>query len=340
MDEPDLFNHSDFAAEVLPIVDRDGALARTVVVKATFSLERPGPAQLAARQRPIRLGHETWGSPEVLDIRLPADYGLPKTGTDFVLSACAVAPPSRDASSVDVGIRVADRVKVLRVHGTRLWQRGLNGVVPSQAQQVDKVPLAWSRAWGGQDFSDPDRPVEEPRNPIGSGVTRNPAALVGLPAPQIESPDSPIGAAGGDGVPQGCAPLAAYFAPRRSLAGTYDKAWLDRVYPARPADYQAAHENCAPPDLWFENGLRGGEPVAVSGVHAERVLQFELPKWLVHVQAQIDGAVRHHRPSLDTVVLDAQALTVELVWRSVFRCPPTMRGRFTAIRVDAKEFVA
>jgi hypothetical protein len=340
MDEPDLFNHTDFAAEVLPIIDRTGAPARTVIVKATYSLADPAALRLADKQNAVRLGHECWGPPEVLDIRLPSDYGLPKEGTDFVLSACAVAPRHRTPTSVDVDVQVAGRHKVLRVHGPRHWQQGIAGVVPSPAQALVRVPLAWSRAWGGLDISDPAHPLEEPRNPVGSGVTRSAARLVGLPAPQIESPAHPIRAAGGSNEPQGCAPIAPHFAPRRHAAGTYDENWLKSVYPARPADYKSLHENCAVPDLQFADGLRGGEPVYVAGTHAERIFEFRLPKWLVHVRAQIDGALQDQRPSLDTVVVDTEALTLELVWRAQFACPARMRDRFTGIRVDAKEFLS
>jgi hypothetical protein len=340
VDEPDFNNQSDFVSQALPIVDRDGALARLVVVKATFSLERPGPLVLAAKQRDLRLGDEYWDAPDVPDIRLPGDYGLEKLGTDVVLSGCAVAPAGTRPSFVDVDIRVAGRRKLLRVHGERAWKRGLMGVVPGPAAPLERVPLAWGRAWGGLDLSDPAKPLEEARNPIGSGVTRDPASLVGRPAPQIESPDDAIGEAGGKSVPQGCAPLAPHFAPRRGAAGTYDKPWLDNVYPARPADYRPEHENCAAPDLHFVDGLRGGEPVYLDGVHASRAFDFTLPKWLVRVRAQIDGKVLDRRPTLDTVVIDSEALTLELVWRTLFRCPPRMRNRFTAIRVDAKEFLS
>ena len=341
MDEPDFHNHSDFKAQSLPIVDRSGALARVVIVKATFSLEHPGPIALAPRQRDIRLGNEPWGPLDMsADIRLPTDYGLAKLGTDFALSGCATAPAGESPLFVDIDLRVAGRCKLLRVHGKRQWTRGLTGVSPGPSEPMVKVPLSWTLAWGGVDISNPAKPLEEPRNPIGSGVTRNPAGLVGTPAPQIESPGAAIGNAGGKGVPQGCGPIAPHFAPRRTAAGTHDATWLDQIYPARPADYRPEYENCAAPDLHFADGLRGGEPIYASGVHASRTFDFLLPKWLVRVRALIDGQVQDQHPSLDTVVLDSEALTLELVWRAIFRCPPRMRNRFTSIRVDAKEFLS
>jgi hypothetical protein len=340
VDEPDFNNQSDFVSEVLPIVDRAGGLARIVIVKATFSLADSGLLKLAEKQRNIRLGDEYWGAPEIADIRLPTDYGLQKIGTDFVLSGCAVAPLGQTVPFVDVGLRVADRRKVLRVHGERYWKRGILGVVPGPSKALASVPLAWARAWGGLDLSDPDRPLEEPHNPIGSGVAHEPAKLIDSLAPQIEAVNHPIAEAGGKNIPHGCSPLGPRFEPRRAAAGTYDKAWLDKIYPARPSDYRPEHENCAAPGLHFLEGLRGGEQVQIVGVHASRFFEFQLPKWLIRVRAKIDDKVLDLHPPLDTVVVDSEALTLELVWRAIFPCPPRMRNRFTAIRVDAKEFLS
>ncbi|WP_197507228.1 DUF2169 domain-containing protein [Mitsuaria sp. 7] len=350
MDEPAFYNHSGHAATLLPIVDRDGAQARLVIVKAVYAITpirqgQPGPAAAqslrpADAPREIRLGDEPWGAPEIADLRLPADFGLPKPGTDFILAGHAVPPRGATATRMDVGVRVADRMKVLRIHGPRTWRRSLTGVVPGPAGPVERTPLAWSRAYGGADFSDPRRPLEDARNPVGIGITRHTEHLIGRPAPQIESPDEPVASAGGSYAPVGCAPLGRHFDPRRRTAGTYDAAWLQGAYPGRPADYRPEHEHCAPPDFVFQEPLRGGESVRIVGVHPDALLDFLLPKWLVRVDATIDGQVREQRPHLDTVVVDSDAMVVELVWRALFRCPPKMRDRFTAVKVQAKEFLA
>jgi hypothetical protein len=340
MDEPALYNHGPHQASLLPIVDRDGAPARTVIVKATYDLRIGRTPKLAEIPREVRMGDEPWGAPEVADLRLPGDFCIAKPGTDFVVSGHAVAPRSVPVPAIDVGIRVADRIKLMRVHGPRTWRNGILGVAPSAAEPAERTPLAWSRAYGGLDLSDPQRPLEEARNPVGSGVAHRPERLVGTPAPQIESPDAPITAAGGRYVPVGCAPLGRHFEPRRKLAGTYDAAWLRSGYPARPSDYRSEHEQCAAPDLVFAQPLRGGESVRLVGVHAEGALEFVLPKWLVRIDARIDAKVQERQPHLDTVVVDTDAMVLEMVWRALFRCPPRMRDRFTSVRVQCKEFIA
>lgn len=340
MDEPALDNRSGFRATVLPILDGDGAESRVAIVKATFSIVPGKPLTLADRQRDVRLGDVTWGAPEIADIRLPGDFCFAKTGTDVVLAGHAVPHARRPATHVDVAIRIGDRRKALRVHGPRRWRRSFNGVVPGPSAAAEPTPLAWSRAYGGLDLSDPDRPQEEPRNPVGTGVARRPERLVETPAPQIEAPEAPIGAAGGSHVPAGCAPLGRHFEPRRQSAGTYDAAWLKSRYPGRPSDYRLTHENCAAPGLVFAEALRGGEPVELSGVGSAGPMAFELPKLLMRIDAMIDGRRVERRPQLDTVIVDSDELMLEMVWRALFRCPPKMRDRFAEIRVEAKTFVA
>lgn len=339
MDEPVLFNHSDFHAEILPFLDRSGAQSRIVVVKATYAVAMGRPLKVAAEPRVVRHADEPWGAPEIADIRLPGDLCAAKPGTDFVLSGHLIPDPGRRDTVVDVVICVADRTNVLRVHGERQWRPGVLGIVPGASAPLEPTPLAWSLAFGGIDLSDPHRPVEEPRNPVGRGITSRPERLVGTPAPRIEAPGSPIGAAGGRFTPVGCAPLGRNFEPRRKTMGTYDAEWLETVYPARPPDYREEHEHCAPPEFVFRQPLGGGERVTVDGVRPDGTIDFVLPKQRIVVDGLIDGTVVERRPHLDTVVLDTDAMLLELVWRALFRCPPKMRDHFTAVRVQSKEFV-
>lgn len=339
MDEPALDNRSGFVAVLWPILDREGADSRIVIVKASFDLRADRPPRPAEEPRDMRQADILWGPPEIADIRLPGDYGLPKPGTDVVFCGHAQAAPRH--SSVDIGLRAAGRTMALRVHGRRDWRQGLTGVVPGASDLLrEPVPLAWSRAYGGFDASDPQRPLEEPRNPVGSGIARQPARLIGTRAPQIEAPGLPITGANGSFVPVGCAALGRHFEPRRGLAGTYDAGWLRSGYPGRPADYREAHEHAAAPGLLFEQPLRGGEEIGVVGAHAEGPLRFALPRWRIVVQAEIDAAMAERRPHLDTVMVDSDERVLELTWRTVLRCPPKMRDRFPWVRVLAKDLVS
>ncbi len=339
MSEPALLNHSPYTAQLLPILDVDGWTARVAIVKAGFALGS-GVAPLPAPSQPLlRLGDEPWGDARIADIRRPGDLCIAKPGTDVVVCGHAM-PAAGAASAVDVGLRVAERAKWLRVHGARQWRRGLRGVVPGAAAPLhEPVPLAWSRAYGGSDFEQPDAPLEEPRNPVGSGIARRPQTLIDRAAPQIEAPGAPILAAASAIDPVGVAALGRHFEPRRALAGTYDARWLRERYPARPHDYQAAHELCAPRDFCFDTPLRGGEPIRLRGLWPRPSIDFLLPKLRISIEAEIGGRIDARRPHLDTVLIDADAGVVELVWRALFRCPEPMR-RFAGVVVDAKDYRA
>ena len=171
MTEPALYNETSFHGSLLPILDREGAESRLAIVKATYSIV-PGQVPTLAEQRPERLADEPWGSPEIADIRLPGDFCPAKPGTDVVVSGHAVPPERYRGTYIDVLIRIAGREMNLRVHGERTWQRALRSVVPSPSEPVGITPLAWSLAYGGIDLSEPSKPIEEPRNPVGRGRSR------------------------------------------------------------------------------------------------------------------------------------------------------------------------
>lgn len=336
MHEPDFYNKTPYRADLVPLLDKNGAECRVAIVKATWQIHPDGILRLAESPRGIRHGDEPWGPPEIPDLKYPGDLCTAKPGTDALVVGHAVSPTGEPTERMDVGIRVADRTLAIRVHGPRLWESVL-GMRLGPAAPVLRVPLSWGLAYGGADFSDPERPLEEPRNPIGRGVVRDPVTLAERPGPQIESPERPISAPNAGLDPVGCAPIGRHFEPRRSLAGTYDAQWLETRYPARPLDYSDEHEHCAPPPLVFQRPLAGGEPVIVTGMSAPGHLAFRLPRVAILVEAEIDGAKAQIRPHLDTLLLDTDAGLVETVWRACYKCPAKMRKRFTVVRVWHKE---
>ncbi|MGN6392883.1 MAG: DUF2169 family type VI secretion system accessory protein [Gemmatimonadales bacterium] len=336
MSEPEFYNYSPFAADLLPILDREGAECRVAVIKATYALHSNGVPDIAEKPRPIRLGDEMWGDPAVADIRYPSDLCAYKPGTDFLVVGHAVAPRGVAPDHVDVIIQFAGRTKFLRVYGERQWERGVTGPRLGTPQPLTRVPLAWSRSYGGFDASDPAHPVEDPRNPVGRGVARDVTTLLGKPAPQIESPESPIGLAGSRSQPAGCAAIGRHYEPRRRYAGTYDAAWLHDRHPAAPLDYRDEFQQAAPPDQVFQTPLRGGELIRIDGVSADAPVACRLPVLAIVVQAEVDGQTHTQRPHLDTALVDTDAKVLELTWRASFRCPAKMRNRFTVVRTNAK----
>jgi hypothetical protein len=331
--EPEFYNYTPFRSELLPLIDKDGAECRVAVTKATFALKSPHGCVLHDEQRAIRYGDEMWGKPEIPDIKFPGDLCAFKPGTDFVVVGEACASLEKPAKSIDVEIQVDSRRKTLRAYGPRFWRKELGTVTLSEPQPAAQVTLCWANAYGGLDLTEPEKPLEEPLNPVGNGVANDRARLVDTPAFQIEDP------AQGSLHPAGCSAIGRSYEPRRSYAGNYDAAWLRNRYPARPADYHDEHENCAPPDQVFPTPLTGGESVHLTHMNPASAITFQVPRLRVEVEAVIDGKSQVLRPHLDTLLVDASSNVVELVWRASFRCPPKMRNHFEAVRVLHKEFV-
>lgn len=339
MTEPEAYNYTPFACEVLPLLDTDGTECRVAIVKATYALSGRGRIEVADEQRPVRYGDEMWGPPEIADVKFPGDLCAHKVGTDVVVVGHACAPRDRSFAFVDVSIRIGSGAATLRAFGERVWERGLRGLRLSEPTPTTRVALRWGLAFGGFDDSDPDAPLEEPRNPVGRGIRRDSKSLSGQLGPQVEDPRDLISTSSSRPTPAGCAPLGRHFEPRRSHAGTHDAQWLQTRYPARPRDYRLEHENCAPPNFIFTPSLRGGERVSISNMRPEGMIEFAIPRLLIEIEAVCEGKTEVQRPQADTVVVDADASKVEVVWRAAVRYPTRLRNKLTLIRARMKEYL-
>lgn len=339
MHEPEFYNNTPFEAQILPFLNRRGWDSRLVVIKASYALGTGRERDLLQAQRPLRLGDEPWGDPEVADNRFPTDLCEFKPGTDFLVAGHALSPLGRPLPYIDVAVSIADRSRTLRAYGARHWALRVRQVGLSAPEPAERVPLCWQLAYGGLDRSQPDKPLECKENPVGRGVSRDPVLLHGQPAPQIEDPAQPLHAPNQAVRPVGLGPLGPNFEPRRSRAGTYDKHWLDEIHPAKPPDYDQAFEHVAQPELVFERPLRGGERGGVQGMTPEGRLLFEVPVERPFVEWTIDGKSDRSEPHLDTVIVDTDEQVMELVWRVCIPAPLKLRRRFSRVEVFRKKVI-
>ncbi|MEM9873949.1 MAG: DUF2169 domain-containing protein [Myxococcota bacterium] len=357
MDAPRVDNRTDFAVALPRLYARDGE-RQVVIVKSTWLLEPGAPAlSLAteAERRPVRYADEPWGDPAESSPRYPADAeAAEKTGTDVVVVADAWAPMRRDGSrppvaQFDAEARVGALRSMVRVHGPRVFVGG-RGWGVTTARPTTRVPLRWEFAFGGRDTTDLAQVVEEPRNPYGRGVVREPEARTHQPAPQIERPDTPLGLVGVTPAPAGMGVVGRTMRPRRDHLGTYDDAWLETWAPFPPEDRDPRFAQVAPPELHAEIPLRGGEPVVLARLspYAD-VLRCQLPTVATRVEVSVKGrAVVRASPPIDTVIVDsypwadealaaagrteAPWLVVEVVQRT--SVPAARRTGDVAVRID------
>jgi hypothetical protein len=326
-------NASHFAALAVPYTGPDGRDVVIAIVKATFVRRSDGRPALADRQVAIRAA-DVLHFPDAPEssIRYPSDICVEKRGTDVVIVGEAIS--RKPAPALDVAAKVRDRDVVLRVHGERLYYRGLAGVVIGAAAPFERKPIVYERAYGGKSA---DFAVVERRNPVGRGVARTMDELVDTPAPQIEDPGHPITAAGDGPEPVGFGAVGPHWLPRCGYAGTFDDAWMRARMPLMPADFDIRHNNVAHPALQFDEPLVAGDGISVLGMHEEGLWQLELPEVPVRLSARLhDGRRLNVRPSIDTVLLEPGADEVQLTFRHAF---PVGRGNslLREIRVDEQE---
>src|SRR5580704_17672367 len=165
MDAPRIDNKTEFAAQPRMLMGKEGERL-VLIVKATFA-KVPREAMLEllpqAERRGIRGQDIPWGDPEKSSIKYPSDLCLTKPGTDVIVVAAAHAPGGKAAPSFDAGVRVGPLQKTMRVFGLRVWEANGSGL--SAPRPTKGVEVRYDHAFGGLDVSDPEKPVEEPRNP-------------------------------------------------------------------------------------------------------------------------------------------------------------------------------
>jgi hypothetical protein len=307
-------NETDFVAEPHVLVHKDGERL-CAIVKATFELA-DGPATgddgsftLAPkdRRRGVRGADVPWGKPEVSSIRYPSDLCVHKPGTDVIVVACAYAPESKPVTTFDAAVRIARLTKIVRLVGPRVWlpDGGL-----SDPQPMTMLPMRYELAFGGVDMSDPGKIVEEPRNPVGSGVARDPASLAGRAAPQIEDPGEPIKSAGSRPKPAGLGPIGRHWEPRRRLWGTYGGDWVETRAPLPPEDFDERANLFAPEGLVAAPPLAGGEEGGMTNLTlGGGTITFVLPRPRVEITFRKKGKdPQRFTPPIDTLVLDTVAV--------------------------------
>lgn len=315
-----LKNSSPFSPAIALFPDADGIDTLYIVVKATFELA--DRLEIAEEQVPPTLADEYWDEPETSSLKYASDMHLAKPSTDVVLVGQAWAPEGKKVQQLDMGVAAADRRKLVRVFGDRVWRK--KGAAFSPPEPFESLPLVYERAYGGTQRSDPEQetaPAEE-RNPVGRGFRgeRKPAEAEGQALPNIEDPKNLIKSWGDQTVPQGFGFVAPAWLPRRSYAGTYDEDWQKKRAPYLPADFDSRFFNAAHPDLVFDGYLKGGEPIQVVGASPKGRLRFRLPVCDLEAVVRVAGQTEEPALNLETVLIEPDEARLCMTWRAALSC--------------------
>lgn len=327
----DLQNQTPFEAALVPGLDKEGRDTLTVAVKGTFAIDRRGGTVLADVQLPLQRGDAHHGEPGASSVRVEDESCPMKRATDVVLVGHAWG--NGKASVVDVTLRVGRLQRSARVFGDRAWYRTATGVAISDPVAFTRVPLVWERAFGGKDAA--AEGAFEARNPIGVGYTSASDAerIDGVRLPNVEDPEALIGSPSDRPAPAGFGFVGRHWAPRASLAGTYDDAWRRDRAPLLPLDFDDRFFNGSP--LVSAKHLQGGEPVHVIGASETGELRFDLPTATPDISLSLRGAARDLVPKIDTVVVLADERRVVVLWKATELVPREL-VRVDWVRVRAR----
>lgn len=340
MDLPQLDTDTFATVKMVPQFGRDGDLVLVIVMKKLFEVDRRDRVYEAGDAE-FRMADVMWDedAPEKSSVKFPSDVCIRKPTTDVVVVGEAVGAYEPKVTQLDVLVRVGPVKKLLRVFGTRLWYTGMTGLSLSAPQPFVSTPVRWESAFGGFDDSDPEKPLEEPRNPVGRGLAKHRATLVDQPAPSIEDPTDLITSERSRPAPAGVGALGRHWMPRRQYVGTIDDDWKKERMPLPPLDFDERYNQVATPELITPEPLRGGEPIEVVNMCPLGALQCELPRVAFGVAAKFDDGVRkEYRTMLDTVVLLPTERRIEMTWRTALLVPRPSR-RLRAVQVYEKRIV-
>ena len=368
-------NHTPFWSQYFQTVDSAGEVFHTVVTRISYdmaSVARGGQGGVlvyCAEQSELAMGDEFAdpGQPNASETLWESDFCAHKPKCDVLVVNAATRPPLSDwqrtvgrlASprhvpaearwSCGVSLRYQDEAGK-----ERQWHKAVGVTGPrsttllggaSDPKSAHEVRLAWANAFGG--------PGDD-RNPLGVGHASSKSER----QPQQELPDQPFG--GGlqqrKYPPVHLGPVGKAWLPRRTLAGTYDNAWLEHQWPLPPADLQDGFWNCAPADQQVEHPEPGAQITLVnlwpptpdgqrppSPEPGQEVWRARLPLHQLFVlplfrAMNIGGGVVTKAPPLpcrlDTLRIDLKAQRVEATYRC--RVPQSVFARHPLVRMETR----
>ncbi len=341
--------HPGYLVQPLPDTSPDGLEGFHFVVKRSYRIEPDQTAVPVDLQRVLNLA-DVYADPENASrsaLLHATDLTPPKALCDVVLLGHC-HPPGGEATSCEVTLRFGELRKSVLVLGDRsAWLPGREGKARlNPARPFQAMPLGWERAYGGvAQFETGD--VPHPANPAGVGFwlrsmnPDEPRDRYG-PLPNLERADGVLNVdellvdpakLDGAPVPAGFGFVPPHWAPRMKRGG-HDPRFRG-IWERMTADLPPGQ----PGPRWFERDPRyfnqapddqqaplpkGGERVAITHVHPDhQELRFRLPEHTPTLRWSLGGPYEEVPLQLDTVVIDADRLALDLVWRGTAK---TLRG--------------
>ncbi len=214
---------------------------------------------------------EIWQQlPPVLG-EIPLDVGMPKIRGEVLLTGSAYAPGKKPVQAMEVCLQVAGLKKKILVFGDRFWIKKLAGYERTEPRPFLKMPLDYSRAFGGEGYD----PNPDGR---GKGPVEQEDGTQMWPLPNLEDPGSLIASPSDTPEPVSFYPIPLTFPQRFKKTGTYDDRWKRERWPYFPEDMDYSFFNLASVDQQIKGFFQGDENYLLQGFHPEHpVIKGKLP---------------------------------------------------------------
>jgi hypothetical protein len=315
-----LINATNMTAGYAIGVRPDGRELLVVVVKATFTIPESGrQPTLADKQAPLIMTDVFTGDPASSAPLYEIDFAPRKPRCDVLLNGSAYPPGGVPADRVTVSLQVGSLRKSFDVVGNRVWTSGLLLSSPGKPEPFAVMPISYDNAFGGIDKTR-DNPQEHRwylPNHVGRGYYyhASPKTIEGKPLPNTEETEKRITKPDGDYRPMAFGPIGRAWKQRVQYAGTYDKQWLDNVFPFLPKDFQDEYYQAGPADQWTDYP-QGGEEVELINLTPAGRTAFSLPTIDVPFEFFRAGGDRiAMKGAIDTVLLEPDLGRFTMSWR-------------------------
>lgn len=334
----DVTNHTPFAALGYFLRDKSGAEHWVVAVRASFDVPSRGHCDIASAQTPVRLV-PAYADDQAAEMLEDSDLQPFRPLTDVVLHGTATAPQARPQGVIPVTLRLGKIDKTLHCTGPRTAIRNRFSYSLSDPEPISALSLGWAHSLGGPSARPSDDAAPAPvnaGNPLGKGWIEDWSRLergAELAMAQIFDPADPIAPGRPFPEPQGFGSLQPHWLARLKHAGTFDAEWQARRHPRLPLDHDDRFSQAVLPDQTA--ALVGGETVEVLNVRPEGPWVFRLPQIVFSARTRIGAQVHDTRFRLVSVVLDAAASTVAMVWNTSVPCnggDTLLRGSSVRVR--------
>lgn len=320
-----LINDTAWEARLFTGAIDEQQLGAWLVARATFTVDAargtltPSAVRWPVLHEPVATRYGTF----------PSDNHPRHRGCDLVILGSARC--RRPTTSTTASFRVGDFERSIDVIGDRRWVRdGRGALVASAPEPFTRMPLDWSRAFGGRPEAHGES-FAHPLNPDGRGACVDEAAVEGSPLPNLEDPSERIRAWSDSPTPAAWGPVAR--ATPWQMADGVKRAGRALT----PEEFDAHVRGLTPAGAVPRNvapGARGDEQVRVA--LGDDRWEFALPGWSLRVDVRLGEERVALRTSLAGLWFLADTQLLVVTFRSRWRYPMRPReARRATLLADA-----